>query len=260
MKDWIRKLSLKKRPYLLLIMALVLTVVLWLIPFGKWILYPFSLFVTWTHEMLQGLTAEMVNVHFSKLVLFPNADASGTAFIADSSSKLRRVVIAGAGYVGSAVLGGAMLYLKTRKKELLVLRILTAAMAFSLLFYARSLFSFFSLLILTFGLTILIYKAIDPWRSFFYNFLACQICLNALLDVRNLYSGRAGSDAQVVSDALFFPYWFWATIWLLVSLAVFALALYWVVRKERRRLDPAAVGLSREDSGPGKPDDATPKP
>lgn len=56
--------------------AAVLLVKEWL-PFGRYLLYPFTLLTTWVHEMGHGLTAIAVGGSFERLVVF--ADAGGYA-------------------------------------------------------------------------------------------------------------------------------------------------------------------------------------
>ena len=61
-----------------LIVAGILTVVLWQIPGGNYILYPFTILATWFHEMAHGLTALVLGGRFTKLLIFSNG--SGAAY------------------------------------------------------------------------------------------------------------------------------------------------------------------------------------
>jgi hypothetical protein len=61
----------------LLVAALTLVLVDRLVPYGRLVLYPFTLLTTWVHEMGHGLTAILVGGRFSHLEIF--ADASGVA-------------------------------------------------------------------------------------------------------------------------------------------------------------------------------------
>jgi hypothetical protein len=69
--------------------------------------------------------------------------------------------------------------------------------------------------------------------SFLATFLAAQACINAVLDVRILFSpilvihGEIVqiSDAHTMSVAAFGPPWMWAVVWLLWSFACFYVAL-----------------------------------
>ena len=63
----------------LVIAAVIAVVIEHLVPFGGWILYPFTLLATWVHEMGHGVTALLVGGTFSSLDIF--RDASGLAHI-----------------------------------------------------------------------------------------------------------------------------------------------------------------------------------
>ena len=173
----------------------------------------------------------------------PRARSGGSSIWMTLMRKLSLKSRSGAVFVFSA----AMLLAKTRKKEVAVLEWLVVLLAFSALFYGRTFFSFVALLSLAGALALLVVKGVDPWRTFVYDLVACQVCLNALLDIRTLYSGDSGSDAMIVSRALFLPHWFWASIWLAMSLAAFSGAIYVALRASGTRLAPVARGIVQDN-------------
>jgi hypothetical protein len=56
----------------LIVSAIVVIVIRAIVPFGGTILYPFTLFATWVHEMGHGLTGLVVGGSFDKLEIFGN--------------------------------------------------------------------------------------------------------------------------------------------------------------------------------------------
>ena len=55
-----------------LILAGLATIIIWQVPYGHQILYPFTLLATYAHEMGHGLAAMLTGADFEQLVLFPN--------------------------------------------------------------------------------------------------------------------------------------------------------------------------------------------
>ena len=55
-----------------LLLAGALVLLLPLIPFGAYVLYPFVILTTWFHEMAHGLAAMLVGWDFQRLVILPD--------------------------------------------------------------------------------------------------------------------------------------------------------------------------------------------
>lgn len=221
-----------------LIIAIIVVIVLQNIHTLRFLMYPFNLLATFIHEMSHGLTAATLGGDFKKLVI--NSDTSGYALYGYNNTMgvFARATIASAGYMGTAIFGTIMLLFRKKDKFVKVFSILFGAfMILSLIIYIRSWVGLFfalpfSALLLFVGL-----KSNAEFNKFFYNFLASQIALNSLLDIKVLFSvgtktgGVAGmaslqSDAAKVSDLLIFPYWFWAGLWLLTSVLLFLFAFF----------------------------------
>ena len=68
---------------------------------------------------------------------------------------------------------------------------------------------------------------VDRAKRFFVSFLAIQVALNAVYDIRVLFLiGRGQSDAATMARLFLLPSWVWATTWMLVSVAMLAATLY----------------------------------
>ena len=62
------------------------------------------------------------------------------------------------------------------------------------------------------------------WASIATSLLASQACINALLDIRVLYGVSGPSDAAAMAELAGLWPWFWATVWMLISVALFWVA------------------------------------
>ena len=139
-----------------LIGAAVATIVLWQVPYGHYILYPFSILATWFHEMGHGLAAIFLGGDFLKLEIFANGSGratytySGDLFL----GRIGRAIVAAAGLLGPPI-AGAILILASRsfKTASISLKILGGFLLFSVLIWVRSLFGIVAILLL--GLIIL---------------------------------------------------------------------------------------------------------
>jgi hypothetical protein len=226
----------KKHSHLL--WALVLSFVLFNLPYGAYALYPFKLVSTWLHELGHGTMAAMLGGDFERMVV--RADTSGTAYHRGASSVLARAMVSSAGYLGTSVFGSLLLLLgaTSERRSRLALGLVAGIMLLSDLLFVRNLFGLVALGAIGAGLAVVALRASAGIVSALLNLIAAQSCLNALLDIRNLFAIGGGSHAGVRSDAatmaelLFLPYWFWAGLWMLLSLAILALTLWFVWRRE----------------------------
>ncbi|HMK35668.1 MAG TPA: M50 family metallopeptidase, partial [Desulfomonilaceae bacterium] len=92
-----------------LLAAAVVTVALWQLPGGNYVLYPFSILATWFHEMAHGVAALLLGGRFTKLLIFANG--SGVAYYTGPLAwePLGRAMVAAAGPMGPPVAGAALI-------------------------------------------------------------------------------------------------------------------------------------------------------
>ncbi|MBN2694289.1 M50 family metallopeptidase [bacterium] len=224
-----------------IIFALLAVIILHNIPMTHFLMYPFNLLATWIHEMGHGTMAELMGGDFKKLVI--NSDTSGYAsymYNPREMGTIGKVMIASAGYLGTSLFGALMLYFRKRERFTTAFSmILGIIMVLSLIFYIRSWTGWFFGVPFSLALIFIGLKK-NSYTLFFYNFLAGQIALNAILDIKVLYSVNSmsmngmsmKSDAAVVSDLLIFPSWFWASLWLLISVVLFGFTLLFPSEKK----------------------------
>jgi hypothetical protein len=215
-----------------LILALLLSLLLWSLPFAGFVLYPFKLLSTWVHEMCHGVAMMLTGAGFSRLELF--RDTSGLAFPEGAVGLPAVAVVASAGYMGAALLGSFLLVLSQRwHRSRTALVGLAILLGVSLLLWVRNDFGQGVVAIGAIVLLLLARFAPERVAIFLANFVASQACINAILDIRVLFrpvfvvDGKVLqiSDAHTMAAATFGPAALWAVVWLVWSFACFYLAL-----------------------------------
>ena len=85
------------------------TVVLWGLPFGTYLLWPFTILSTWYHEMGHGLTAILLGGSFHKLEIY--ADGSGLATHQGDLwfGRFGRAMVAAGGLIAPSIVGGILI-------------------------------------------------------------------------------------------------------------------------------------------------------
>ncbi len=224
-----------------LAVALLVSLLLWNLPFGGLLLYPFKLLATWLHELSHGLAMTVTGAGFDYVLIY--RDTSGLAYADSSVGPFGTAIIAAAGYMGTPLWGAVLLVAsptaRSARRALIVLAALLIVSSFTVI-AARPEDSFGPWAIGSIGAGVAASALLLParWRLAVAHFLAAQACVNALLDIRVLlrpsqvvggqFAGM--SDAGNMAFATFgttaeWAVWTWAGIWLAWSLAVLYLAL-----------------------------------
>ena len=207
-----------------LLVATALTIVISYMPFGKVLVSPLRLFVTFIHEGGHALAALLTLGRVDRLVI--HANGAGETYTSGGLSLL----ISSAGYLASTAYGAGLLTLLHDGGRAKAVLTVTAAIILTLTgFFAYDPFSLFIGIALT-GL--LIWVAIG-WSArsahFFLSFLAVQCCLNALYDLKTLFlisaTTNLHSDAVNMQEATMIPAIVWASAWTILSILALALAL-----------------------------------
>ena len=217
------KLNSNDKSISLLVLAGVLTIILWQIPFGGYILYPFTLLSTWFHEMGHGLTALLLGGEFEYLEIF--ASAGGLAHNRSSHNmlvgyELWKVLTALGGLIGPPI-AGATFIIFGRKK--LTARIALAAFA---VFLIASAFIWIRTvvgiaIIVAFGLIagLIALKGSARVQQFSIQFFGMQAALATFRRMDYLFMGNAvvngkeyTSDVGAIANVLILPYWFWGAL------------------------------------------------
>jgi hypothetical protein len=237
--------ELERRELRGLALALLASLVLLQLPYGGMVLYPFKVLGTWMHEVSHGVVMLMVGVGFDRMDVYP--DGSGLAFAEGSAGPIGKGLIAAAGYMGTPLWGVAMLWLgqdvRSARRALAVVGLLLAitAVAFIANQFGQVAVGSMSLVVVGAGMFLP-----GRWAMMLCNFIAAQACIGALVDIRVLYrpflvvaGEERGSDAHQMASATFghtepWAIWFWASIWLLWSLALLFTAITLAQRRNER--------------------------
>ncbi len=218
----------------------VLTVVLFNMPFGRYVLYPFIILGTWFHEMSHGLMAIAMGGSFHKLELF--ADGSGLAYHSGGLflGPIGNAMVAAGGPLGPTTAGSLLLLAsKNQKVSRISLYILGFFQVISSLIWIRSLFGV--IIISIFGIITLFiaYKGSERIQTLTIQFLAIQAFTSLYLSIGYLFSSGGvvagssfSSDTGVIAQNLLLPHWFWAVSILLLSLLMIYSSLKSVLKKD----------------------------
>jgi Peptidase M50B-like len=210
--------------------AAIATVVLWQVPGGNYILYPFSILATWFHEMGHGLMALLLGGNFQQLRIFPNGSGvalhSGALYL----GSIGRALVAAAGPMGPPVAGAALILAsRSFRAAHLSLMVLGGLLLLSTLVWVRSLFGIVAIPLI--GLIILGIALKAPrWvQGFAIQFLGVQACISTYHQLDYLFTASAGSgllsDSAQIQRYLFLPYWFWGGLMAIASLAILVQSL-----------------------------------
>ena len=244
------RLSQDARPQAMtLLIAATISVVLWFIPFAEFLTYPFRIFVTFIHEGGHALAALVTGNSVASLSVATNA--SGETYTTQGGL-ISQVFISSAGYLGSMVFGALLLLLIRRAVAARIVLLACAIYVFGLtmifgfikpLFWMNAWsgipFTLLAGLFISVGLVLIARFASARVATFFVSFLAVQSVLNALFDLKTLFTLQNPFGPTVQTDALNMatatgiPALFWTVTWIALALGIlwFAMRLY-VARRE----------------------------
>ena len=222
--------TLEKMGLKCLIGAAVATAVLWQVPGGDYILYPFSILATWFHEIGHGLMAVLLGGRFDQLQIFPNGSGVARYALSRSWGPIGPALVAAAGPMGPPIAGSALILASS---SLWItswsLKILGGFLLFSVAVWVRSPFGWIA--ISTLGLIILVAGLKAPrWlQGFVVQFLGVQACISTFHQLDYLFTYTAGplgiSDTGQMQRNLLLPYWFWGALMAIASFAILVQSL-----------------------------------
>ena len=240
------KIAEDARPQItLLIVATVITIALWFVPYADYLVYPIRLFVTFIHEGSHVLAALATGGSVESMTVSP--DGSGLVMFR-YTSLFSQLVTSSAGYLGTTAFG-VLLLLSIRRA--LSARVVLAVCAgfvglmtvffglvapllnvFSTTASAKSVaFTVASGLILTAGLLAIARFANLKIAQFALSFLAVQCVLNALSDLKTVFymsspfANPMQTDAANMANATGLPAVVWVLIWIGISVLMISVGL-----------------------------------
>jgi len=213
-----------------LITAAIATIVLWQLPAGAYILYPFTILATWFHEMSHGLMALVLGGQFRKLEIFDNGSGVATYAMSLALAPIGPALVAAAGPMGPPIAGSALILAsRSFKTATLSLKILGGFLLVSTLIWVRSLFGLIAIPLLGLIILAIAFKAPRWLQGFAIQFLGVQACVSTYHQLDYLFSYNAGplglSDTAQIQQRLLLPYWFWGGLMAIASLLILVQSL-----------------------------------
>lgn len=238
------KIAEDARPQItLLLIATIITIALWFIPFADYLVYPIRLFVTFIHEGGHALAAVLTGGSVQSLTVAPDSSGLVKAY---SSSAIATLIFSSAGYLSATAYGVLLLVLvrwNVSPRRILFgsgvfVALLTVVFGlFAPVFHIFSgdislgatAFTIFSGALITGGLIALAKFANLKWANFFVGFLAVQCLLNAVFDLKNLFiistTTNAHNDAMNMAEVTGLPAPVWILIWIGISILMISIGL-----------------------------------
>ncbi|MCB9679915.1 MAG: M50 family metallopeptidase [Alphaproteobacteria bacterium] len=214
-----------------LIASVVVTFVLYQVPYGHEIGRPLVWLSTLAHELGHGITALLVGGRFGKLVMY--ADASGVAWTS-ASGAWREGLVAAGGLVGPAVVA-ALCFLAGRsdKGARFGLSLASAFLLVAAVAWVRNPFGIAFVTGLSLVLAMGAYRLPPAGSRFFVVFLGVQLSLSVFARSDYLFTptartaeGVMASDVAKMAEVLWLPYWFWGAACGAFSLVVLVFGLW----------------------------------
>ena len=231
-----------RRARALVLAAVVVTAVLYVVPYGFYIGYPLILLSTFVHEMGHGVAAMLVGGTFDSFHMY--ADASGVAQAHGSFGRIDSAVIAAGGLVGPPILSGLFFAASARPRLARgVLGLFGAAMLIACVWVVRGLFGWLFVGAVGVVCAGLAWKASTMFSQGVVAFLATQLALSVFSRGDYLFTdvavtgggtARQPSDVANIAEALFLPYWFWGGLIAVFSVVVLGVGLWAFWRATRR--------------------------
>ncbi|MCL4508289.1 MAG: M50 family metallopeptidase [Chloroflexi bacterium] len=227
-----------------LLLAVAISFVLWLVPGASLVLLPLRPFVAFVHETWHAVVAVLTGGHVKAISIL---GFTGNGYTLTTGGN--PLLIASAGYVGSALTGGVFLALLPRPN---LARIATVALFIVLgvagILWNHNLAAWLYLVCVGAVLYAAVRFLSDRVFVVLLGILALQLNLQVLEDLRYLLAlsaaTKAHSDALVASQLTGLPPLFWALLWSAVSLALLAGGLFVGLRSSPRRAARAVARLT----------------
>jgi len=253
------QLSNDARPQALtLLLAAILSIALWFIPFAEILSYPFRIFVTFIHEGGHALAALATGNSVQSLSVAMNG--SGETYTT-KGGLISQMVVSSAGYLGAMTYGALLLVLIRRSVAARLVLVGSAAVVFALTTIFGVVkpimagtwgtlgglpFTLAAGLIISAGLFAVARFASARVATFLVSFLAVQCVLNALLDLKTVFFlsspfvTTVPTDAVNMANATGIPALFWSVLWIATSVLILAVAVRQYVGSRRSSLGPTA--------------------
>ncbi len=253
------QLSNDARPQAMtLLLAAILSIALWFIPFAEILSYPFRIFVTFIHEGGHALAALATGNSVQSLSVAMNG--SGETYTTQGGV-ISQMIVSSAGYVGAMTYGATLLVLIRRSVAARLVLVGSAAIVFALTTIFGVVkplmagtwgslgglpFTLVAGIVISAGLFAVARFASARVATFLVSFLAVQCVLNALLDLKTVFflsspfATTVPTDALNMANATGIPALFWSVLWIGLSVLILAVAVRQYIGSRRSSLGGAS--------------------
>ena len=248
------QLSNDARPQAMtLLLAAILSIALWFIPFAEILSYPFRIFVTFIHEGGHALAALVTGNSVQSLSVAMNG--SGETYTTQGGM-FSQMLVSSAGYISAMTYGALLLVLIRRSVAARLVLVGSALVVFALTMIFGVIkplvagtwgslsglpFTLLAGVLISVGLFAVARFASARVATFLVSFLAVQCVLNALLDLKTVFflsspfATTVPTDALNMANATGVPAMIWSIIWISLSVLILAVAVRQYVGSRRSR-------------------------
>jgi hypothetical protein len=216
-----------KESFRFLVLASLVTLILWFIPYAGIVTFPVRLFVTFIHEAGHALATLFTFGTVNRIAIY--WDGSGVTETLGGT----RLMISSAGYLSTTLFGSALILLLRRRNASKALALVTGILLLGItLLWGGNWLAWLTGLLIGAALIVLALKGKPRFVHFMMSFLAVQCVLNAVYDLFTLiylsaFEGSARTDAVNMANSTngFIPAVVWAFIWSAISVLMLATTL-----------------------------------
>jgi len=238
------QLSNDARPQAMtLLLAAILSIALWFIPFAEILSYPFRIFVTFIHEGGHAIAALVTGNSVQSLSVAMNG--SGETYTTQGGL-FSQMLVSSAGYIGAMTYGALLLVLIRRSVAARLVLVGSAAVVFALTTIFGVVkpvmagtwgslsglpFTLLAGVLISVGLFAVARFASARVATFLVSFLAVQCVLNALLDLKTVFflsspfAATVPTDAVNMYNATGVPAIVWSIVWISLSVLILAVTV-----------------------------------
>jgi hypothetical protein len=217
-----------------LVVAAVLSVILFQFYEGRLIMYPFTILATWFHEMGHGITAMLLGATFDKLEIFSNGSGVAHSYGEVFLGNLGNALVAAGGLMAPPIAGSIFIMTgRTPKASKISLMVLSVVLFLSVVIWVRTLFGVCIISAFAMVIFAIAHYGKAGLQQFTIQFLGVQACINTYFQLSYLFMASAvingqtmHSDTGSIAQNLFLPYWFWGGLIAISSFALLLFSLY----------------------------------
>jgi hypothetical protein len=223
-----------KRVRWFLLGSVVVTLGLYLVPFGIFINLPLIWLSTLVHELGHGLTAATLGGHFDSFRMYPDASGAAQWSATASFGPVRQAMVAAGGLVGPAIVA-ALGFVLARKAKAAQVSLLAGTFMLVVLAVAvvRNGFGWAFVLGLALVLGVLATRKKPEVAQLGLVFLSTQLAMSVFsrgdylfMEYAHTAEGKMPSDVAQMANALVGPYWLWGGLCGAFSLVVLAAGVW----------------------------------